>query len=125
MKLLSLDRALRLTRFWILVTTLSLPGIIRAGNSNIPGPNSTVTLSWDRSADRSVKGYRLHYGVTSGRNYLHIRDVGKATFCKLSNLIPGMKYYFVVTSYNASGKESLPSNEVSFIAPKSTPTSHL
>jgi chitinase len=81
-----------------------------------------VTLSWDESHDRTVKGYRLRYGVSSGRKYFHVLDVGKATSCKLPDLIPGKKYYFVVTAYNASGRDSLPSNEVTFTAPKSTPT---
>jgi fibronectin type III domain protein len=85
-------------------------------------PKSNVTLAWDKSPDRTVKGYRLHYGVTSGRNYLHVLDVGKATSCKLPDLIPGKKYYFVVTAYNASGIESPPSREIAFTAPKATPT---
>jgi hypothetical protein len=104
----------------ILIVTLSLPSTVHAGNA--AAPRSTVTLSWDKSHDLTVKGYRLHYGVTSGRNYLHVLDVGKATSCKLLDLIPGKKYYFVVTAYNASGRESSPSNEVTFTSPKSTPT---
>jgi hypothetical protein len=108
----------------MLIVTLSLPGTIHAGNTDDSAPRSTVTLTWDKSPGRTVKGYRLHYGVTSGRNYLHVLDVGKATSCKLPGLIPGKKYYFVVTSYNASGKESLPSNEASFTAPKSTLAPH-
>jgi hypothetical protein len=95
----------------ILIVTLSLPGTVHGGNTDVPAPRSSVTLAWDKSRDRTVKGYRLHYGVTSGRNYFHVLDVGKATSCKLSDLIPGKKYYFVVTSYSASGKESLPSKE--------------
>jgi hypothetical protein len=85
-------------------------------------PRSTVTVSWDKSRDRTVKGYRLHYGVTSGRNYLNVLDVGKATSCKLPDLVPGKKYYFVVTAYNALGRESSASNEVVLTAPKATPT---
>lgn len=108
----------------ILIVTLSLPGAVHAGNTNVPAPRTSVTLKWDKSRDRTVKGYRLHYGVTSGRNYLHVIDVGKATSCKLPDLIPGKRYYFVVTSYNASGKESSPSNEITFTAPGSTPTPH-
>jgi hypothetical protein len=122
MKRLSLKGFLPSLRICILIVTLSLPGTIHAGNTDDSAPRSTVTLTWDKSPGRTVKGYRLHYGVTSGRNYLHVLDVGKATSCKLPGLIPGKKYYFVVTSYNASGKESLPSNEASFTAPKSTPT---
>jgi hypothetical protein len=93
--------------------------------STVHAENTTAPrLAWDQSPDRTVKGYRLHYGVRSGRNYLHVVDVGKATSCKLPDLIPGKKYYFVVTSYNASGRESPPSHEITFTAPKATPTPH-
>ena len=42
--------------------------------------------------------------------------MGNATTYTLLNLIPGKKYYCIVTSYNGSGKESSPSNEISFTA---------
>jgi hypothetical protein len=122
MKRLSLKGLLPCFGICVLIVTLALPGAVQAGNT--AAPRSTITLAWDRSSDRTVKGYRLHYGVTSGRNYLHVLDAGKATSCKVSNLVPGMKYYFVVTSYNASGKESSRSNEVTFTAPRLTPTAH-
>jgi Fibronectin type III domain len=77
---------------------------------------ASVTLKWDRPPDRTVKGFRIHYGTTHSRNYSQTVDVGKATSCKLSNLVPGKKYYFVVTSYNASRKESPPSLEAPSVA---------
>jgi hypothetical protein len=73
---------------------------------------SSVTLQWDRSSGRDVRGYRVHYGTASGK-YHFSTDVGKRTTCKISNLIVGKKYYFVVTAYNAESDESLPSNECS------------
>lgn len=105
-----------------LVAVLFLPRFVHAGNS--PSVTATATLSWDKSPDRTVKGYRLHYGTTSGRHYSRIVDVGKVTTYTLTNLIPGKKYYFVVTAYNNSGKVSPPSNEISFTASNSrrTPT---
>ncbi len=56
----------------------------------------------------------MHYG-TAGGKYHFKTDVGKRTTCKVSNLIVGKKYYFVVTAYNAKGNESLPSNECSVV----------
>ena len=102
-----------------LVAALLLPSSVHAGSTNAPAGRSTVTLTWDRSPDQTVKGYRLHYGTTSGRNYSRIVDVGKVTTYTLSNLITGKKYYVVVTAYDASGKESPASNEISFTASKS------
>jgi hypothetical protein len=84
-----------------------------AGNTPVIA-SSSVTLAWDKSPSRAVKGYRLHCGLASGRSYSRIVDVGKVTTYKISNLIPGRKYYCVVTAYNAAGKESPPSNETSF-----------
>jgi hypothetical protein len=104
--------------------TLSLLGTIRAENTDVSETSSSVSLAWAPSSDPTVKGYRLHYGLTSGRKYLHVLDVGKATSWKLSNLIPGKKYYAVIMAYNASGKESIPSKEISFTTPKSAPATH-
>jgi hypothetical protein len=76
--------------------------------------SSSVTLQWDKSPSRDVKGYRLHYGIAS-RRYQGTIDVGKRTTCKISNLIVGKRYYFVAVAYNARGYESPPSNECSFV----------
>jgi Fibronectin type III domain len=90
--------------------------------------STTATLRWNKSTDRDVKGYRLHCGLTAGGHYSRFVDVGNATTYTLSNLIPGKKYYCVVTAYNALGKETPPSNEISFtvspaIAPAITSSS--
>jgi fibronectin type 3 domain-containing protein len=77
--------------------------------------SSSATLSWDKSPGRDVKGYRLHYGTSPARRYWRIIDVGKVTKYTISNLIAGKTYYFIVTAYNAAGKESPASNEISFI----------
>ena len=81
--------------------------------------SSSATLRWDKSPSRDVKGYRLRYGTTSARKYWRTIDVGKVTKYTISNLIAGKTYYFIVTAYNAAGKESTPSNEISFTASKS------
>jgi fibronectin type 3 domain-containing protein len=124
MKGLSLKALLPSFAICILIVTLALSNAVHAGNNAVPPARSTVTLTWDQPPDRTVKGYRVHYGVTSGRNYLHVLNAGKTTSCKVSDLVPGKKYYFVVTSYNASGKESLASNEATFTAPRLTATPH-
>jgi hypothetical protein len=81
---------------------------------NAPAITSTsVTVAWDKSLSRDVKGYRLHCGFTSG-DYSRIIDVGKVTSYKISNLMPGKTHYCVVTAYDKAGKESPVSNEISF-----------
>lgn len=80
-----------------------------------------VTLEWDTSPDAWVSGYAIHYGTVSS-NY-HVRvAVGNATTCTITNLTPGVTYYFVATAYTADGQESLPSNEVAYTVPGGNPS---
>jgi hypothetical protein len=77
--------------------------------------SQSVTLAWNPGASSGIAGYRVYYGTSSG-SYPQILDVGITTTATVSNLIAGQTYYFVVTSYNAAGLESVPSNQVSFTA---------
>lgn len=91
--------------------------------TNVPTlASSTATLKWDKVRDRAVKGYRLHYRTASGRSYSRMIDVGQVTTYTISNLMAGKTYYFVVTAYNGAGKESPPSNEISFAVSASAST---
>jgi len=110
----SLELARKAFRVILLGAALFAPGFGQAAENAPTRTSSTVTLSWDKSPGRAVKGYRLRCGLTSGRSYARIVDVGKVTTYTLSNLIPGKTYYCVVTAYNAAGNESPPSNEISF-----------
>src|SRR5262245_35626022 len=71
-----------------------------------------VNLAWDASTDTTVTGYVVKWGTRAG-NYTSTIDVGNRTTWTVSGLTPEQKYYFVVTSYAASGLSSVPSNEVS------------
>src|SRR5438270_4807828 len=82
---------------------------------------ASTGLAWDPDSSPNVVGYRLHSGTTSGV-YMQISEVGNVTSILVSNLIPGKKYFFVVTAYNTAALESAPSNEVSFVASSSSPT---
>src|SRR5438105_1019392 len=83
--------------------------------------SQSVGLAWDRSADPSVSGYRLHCGTHSGV-YTQTIEIGNATTTLVSNLVSGTRYFFAVTAYNAAGLESPPSNEASYAVPAATPT---
>jgi hypothetical protein len=81
--------------------------------------SNTVTLSWqaptensDGSALMDLKGYKVHYGSAS-KSYsdsIQVSNAGLTTYV-VQNLPTGT-YYFAVTAYNASGKESSLSGEV-------------
>jgi hypothetical protein len=82
--------------------------------------SNAVTLSWqaptensDGSALMDLKGYKVHYGSAS-KSYsdsIQVSNSGLTTYV-VQNL-PAGTYYFAVTAYNASGKESSLSGEVS------------
>lgn len=88
-----------------------------AGSSG--GANTTASLSWDApqtnidgSPVSDLAGYRVYYGTSSG-NYTSSVDIGLANAVVIDSLTPGATYYFVITTYDASGNESAYSNEVS------------
>lgn len=82
------------------------------------------TLTWDRSTDPAVAGYRVRYGTSSGK-YDKTVDVGGNNTATLSGLTAGSSYYAVVTAYNSAHIESLPSNEIALKAETQTSTAEL
>src|SRR6266480_1704189 len=110
---------MRLCRFVRLVSPCILALIWLASITRVVAGN--VTLAWDAVSDPNVVGYRLHSGTTTGV-YTQTTEVGSAVSASVSNLAGGKTYFFVVTAYNAAAVESGPSNEVSYLAPTSTPT---
>ena len=76
---------------------------------------ATPILEWDPTAELSVAGYKFYRGEKS-RAYDHVIDVGGQTSIALTNLDPGITYYFAVTAYATNLSESLFSDEVSYTA---------
>ena len=93
--------------FCVAVAAVFLPGPLRAAD---------VNLAWNPSPDTDVTGYRLHYGTTSGV-YSTKLEAGPTTSWKVTDLAPGLTYYFAATALNAAGIESAYSNQVSWSAP--------
>src|SRR5207249_6805835 len=81
----------------------------------------SLSLAWDRSADPSVSGYRLHCGTHSGV-YTQTIEIGNATATLISNLVEGATYFFAVTAYRTASLESSLSNEVLYRVPVSRTT---
>lgn len=77
-----------------------------------------ATLSWNQSEEKNLKGYRVYYGENPRNSscpkggYDKKIDVGNITNYKINNLENNKTYYFSVTSYNQSGKESCFSEEM-------------
>ncbi|MDD5722914.1 MAG: SLBB domain-containing protein [Syntrophales bacterium] len=90
----------------------------------VPPPEGTVTVEWDASKDPSLAGYKIYYDTDSGPPYEPVeadyadegpppiqvgREVTKITLHGLSS---AKKYFFAITSLNASGAEGGYSTEI-------------
>ena len=82
---------------------------------------ASVTLAWDASADTTVTGYIVHYGVVGGTTTSAL-DVANQTTAVVPNLTAGASEFFYVTSYNAQRVESLPSNQITYTIPTTSNT---
>ena len=76
----------------------------------------TAIVEWAPNSEADLAGYTVYYG-TDTRIYSTSADVGMSTSHQISGLVEGVTYYFAVTAHNASGAESLYSEEVSFLEP--------
>jgi len=113
------------------------------------GANS-VQLGWCPSPSAGVAGYHVYYGIgaitnwtpdvvryldtnnpcagkvllQAGQNwfraYTNTLDVGNVTQCTVSNLLPGVTYYFTVEAYSSYGDVAPYSNEVAYNSPANT-----
>ncbi len=92
---------------------LAAAGTARAAQS--------ITLAWSPSSDSIVTGYNIYYGVASGQYTNHVFVSGVSTTnATVNNLVDGVAYYFAAKSCDASGNESVFSNEVNY-QPVTTP----
>jgi len=73
------------------------------------------TLAWNASTDPTVVGYAVYYGTST--NYTTRIDVHTNTTFTVTNLQPGLTYYFAVTDYNAAHVESVPAGPINFLVP--------
>lgn len=74
-----------------------------------------VTLAWERNADPAAIGYYV-YSQEENASATRI-NVASLTKVTIPGLKEGLRYTFKVTAYNASGLESVPSNEAGFVVP--------
>ena len=93
-------------------TTTSSSTSTPTTSTSTPTTSTTALLNWSPPSTGTVSGYNVYVGTASGVYGAPI-NVGNVTSYTVPNLGIGSTYYFVVTDYNSSGVESLPSNEVS------------
>ena len=91
--------------------------IALSGTGVAPQVNHTVALNWGASTS-SVAGYNIYRSSVSGSSYAKINTslVGGVSFTD-SNVQTGQTYFYVATSVDADGNESVYSNEVPAVVP--------
>jgi len=91
--------------------------IALSGTGVAPQVNHTVALNWGASTS-SVAGYNIYRSSVSGSSYAKINSslVGGVSFTD-SNVQTGQTYFYVATSVDADGNESVYSNEVPAVVP--------
>lgn len=77
---------------------------------------ATLTVMWDANTEEDLAGYRLYQSDTAGA-YTYgtehaISDVPAGTETATVQDIADGTWFWVLTAYDTSGNESLPSNEV-------------
>jgi hypothetical protein len=70
-----------------------------------------LVLAWRPNTNLDVAGYNVYYG-SACRKYTNVVCPGTATYVTVPKLAQGATYYFAVTAFTSSGKESLFSNEL-------------
>jgi hypothetical protein len=101
----------------ILSNATGSSGVTLSGTGVAPQVNHTIALNWGASSS-SVAGYNVYRSSVSGGSYAKVNSslVGGYSFTD-SNVQAGQTYYYVATSVDASGNESVYSNEVPAIVP--------
>jgi hypothetical protein len=97
--------------------TGSASSVALSGSGVAPPVQHSVSLNWGASSS-SVAGYNVYRSVVSGSAYAKLNGsvVAGVSYAD-SSVQSGQTYYYVATSVDASGTESVYSNEVTAIVP--------
>jgi hypothetical protein len=106
--------ASRLARRSRLRSALCAAGLLVALSFPLDAAAADITLAWDASPG-TVAGYTIYYGTSTG-SYTASINVGNQTSRKIEGLSYGVRYFFVVKAYSATGLLSSPTNEVNGLA---------
>jgi len=97
--------------------TGSASSVALSGTGVAPPVQHAVALNWGAS-NSSVAGYNVYRSVVSGSSYAKLNGsvLGGVSYAD-SSVQSGQTYYYVATSVDASGTESVYSNQVTAIVP--------
>ena len=86
------------------------------------GAAQALELEWDPSVSQEATGYRI-YCSRDGQP-AEVVSVGSVTTFQLHGLTPGVTYVIYATAYDATGRESPPSNILTYTVPVPPPDPH-
>jgi hypothetical protein len=88
------------------------PASVGLSGTGIAPASHSVNLTWGASSS-TVAGYNVYRSSVSGSSYSRINGtlIARASFSD-TNVTSGQTYYYVATAVDASGNESVHSNEV-------------
>lgn len=115
--------------FLVLGLLLACAGASRAQTAppNNPSGSGTphgVALSWSASATTTVVGYSVYRATASAGPFVRVNSAlisGLSYEDLASNLAVSTTYFYVATAVDASGNESVFSNQVSVTTPATFP----
>ena len=94
-------------------TSVSLAG----SGETASGTQHSVQLSWNASSSQVI-GYRVYRSETSGDSYNPLNGTAITALTYDDNAVSsGTTYYYVVTAVDASGNESVYSNQATAVVP--------
>jgi len=93
------------------------PATVVLSGTGVTTVQHSVDLNWAASTT-TVAGYNIYQGSTTGGPYIKV-NTGLVTLTSYtdSSVQSGLTYYYVATAVDATGVESLNSNEVAAIIP--------
>jgi len=97
--------------------TGSASSVSLSGTGAAPAVQHTVALNWGASTS-TVAGYNVYRSQVSGNAYVKINSslIGGMSYSD-GNVQSGQTYFYVATAIDASGNESVYSNETSSVIP--------
>ena len=81
-------------------------------DTNTPAPG-LVALGWNPSPDPAATGYFLCWGYAADQCTNRL-DAGNVTNTSVAGLSLGILYWFNIVTYDGTGRESVPSNEITY-----------
>jgi hypothetical protein len=93
------------------------PASIALTGTGVQAAGHSATLNWTASTS-SVSGYNVYRSTTSGSGYSKINtSLVPALTYQDTNVSSGSTYYYVTTAVDASGDESVDSNQATAVIP--------